>query len=170
MNGAEMVYLAIAVMTCLFSGLAAIFAFLSWRRRKTSVPDFSVYFPGKKSSRIALHDKMTKIVIEVENIGKEIAENVEAHVFFPPECDISPEEQPDYQPKEEEWLSKEGSDSEFPNYWNAEFYIGDVGPDYSSPMEIMVKSPTTPKGYEIFVDLICKGLGTQTHHLLINVI
>ncbi|MGD2248121.1 MAG: hypothetical protein PVF58_06915 [Candidatus Methanofastidiosia archaeon] len=180
MNGVYTVYLVIAVITCLFSGFAATFAFLSWRGRNISVPNFSVYFPGEKSSRIATHNKITKVVIEMKNIGREVAENVETHILFPPEFEIfgahilfpsgSDSKILDFKPDEGNWLSKEKYDSEFPNYLNAAFLIGNLGPKYYNSIEISVKTPGTPRGYEIFVDIICKGIGTKTYRLLLNVI
>lgn len=172
-------YIAIALTTCIFSGLAAAFAFLSWRGRKILVPNLSVCFPDGKSSRMAPHDELAKVILEIRNIGKEVGENVETHIFFPPEFDISdarilfpPESDSisDLNLKKKDWLSKEKYDSEFPNYWNAIFFVGDIGPKYHNSIEISVRTPETSRGYEIFVDTICKGTGTKTHRLLLNVV
>ena len=170
MNGVDIVYLTIAIITCLFSGLAATFAFFSWRSRRTSVPNFSVYFPGEKSSRIAMHDQLTKVVIEIKNIGREVAENIEVHILFPPEFDISLKDQSNLESNERYRLSKVESDSEFPNYWNVFFFIDGLGPTYWDSKEIIVKTPSKPREYGIFVDIICKGIGIQTHSLFLNVI
>jgi hypothetical protein len=158
----------IQILTCVFAGISAIIGLILWITRRRSAPDFFLSFPGYSDFRDLRPEDYSNIFIEVENTGEIKAEDIEIHIFLPPEFEISAEKQPNYDPKVRR-LFKEDSESGYPNHWNVMFTFDGMLPHYKEPCEIRVKSPRVPKIYPIHIEVGCKGGGIKGRTLFLQV-
>lgn len=130
--------------------------------RPETLVAFSVFFVGGSTVQKVPRSSDSTISVGVHNCGKQMAEDVEVGVLFPPEFVVSPGS--DYQ------VTIQDSVSTYPNHTSADFNIARMHEDvYEDLTPIKVKSPTKPGKYLLRVGVWERELGETDHMLTIDV-
>jgi len=130
--------------------------------RPETLVAFTVFFVGGSTVQKVPRSSDSTISVGLLNCGKQMAEDVEVSVLFPPEFVVSPGS--GYQ------VMIQDSVSTYPNHTSAGFNIGRMHEDvYQSLPPIKVRAPTKPGKYLLRVAVWERELGETDHMLTIEV-
>jgi hypothetical protein len=132
------------------------------RPEEKLLPTFRFSFTSGSSVETFKAKEQKEIEFLIINYGKDIAEDIDLMIFFPPEFKLL--KKPAYD------IVKQIPTARYPNYNAAEFEIKILHVEISQPGAVLVEMPEKTGSYKIPICIRARKIGKSDHQLTIKVI
>jgi hypothetical protein len=129
-------------LACGFAFLLVVIGTIDSAARQVPIPEFEVYFKEKAKTLKLKNNEQTEIAFYLENIGEDIAENLVVFLYFPSGFKI-------YQDTGLYDITKQGIESNYPNYFAVIISQPLQHPDTTGISMISLTAPKINEKYEI---------------------
>ena len=132
------------------------------RPEEKLLPTFRVDFESGATVEKYKLGEEKKVGFHVHNYGKEMAEDLDIMIFFPPVFELL--KMRGY------GIAKQGPKTRYPNYNAAEFDFKLIHVAFEMPLTVHVKMPQKPDIYKIPVAIRARKIGISDHQLTIEIV